>query len=117
MTPALGFPLIMSFLSITAVTILMMWPIFDKFSWDQYQLIGLDEELQLAFKNFQLTRSAFLIFFCTSLMQFFTLIYFEQNTTFIIIFSLMAAYLLIEIRLGYLGVSERSDGSSKQRVP
>lgn len=107
----------MSFLSISAVTILMMWPIFDKFSWDQYQLIGLDEELQLAFKNFQLTRSAFLIFFCTAFMQFFTLIYFEQNTTFVVIFSIMAAYLLIEIRLGYLGVRYRFYRSSRLRVP
>ena len=82
----------------------MMWPIYDKFSWEQYQLIGLDEGLQKAFRVIQLAKSTFLIFFLLSAIQFVNLIYFETDNTRIIIFALLAVIMLVAIRLGYLAV-------------
>ena len=71
-----------SFIAMAVLTVLMMMPIYDKFSWDKYQLVGLDRELQKAFKDIQLAKGSFLIFFCICAMQLFSLVYFEMNGTY-----------------------------------
>lgn len=85
-------------------TILMMWPIYDKYSWDQYQLIGLDRTLQKSFRYIQLTKAAFLNYFFMSIIQLLVAVYFEKDNIRIVVFFVLALYLLIEIRLGYVGV-------------
>lgn len=102
-----------AYLAVAGLTIVMMWPIYDKFSWEQYQLIGLDEGLQKAFRVIQLAKSTFLIFFLLSAIQFVNLIYFETDTTRIVIFALLAIIMLVAIRLGYLAV--RLDLSAPER--
>lgn len=92
------------FLAMIVFTILMMWPIYDKYSWDQYQLIGLDRSLQKSFRYIQMTKAAFVNFFFMALFQLLVAVYFEKDTVRIIIILFLAVYLLIEIRLGYVGV-------------
>ena len=101
---SIGLFMFVAYLSITALTIVMMWPIFDKFSWEQYQLIGLDETLQKAFRDIQLAKGTFLIFFLISVIQFTVLIYFEIDTTRLVIWIILAIIMLVAIRLGYLSV-------------
>lgn len=97
------------------LTILMMWPIYEKYSWDQYQLIGLDRNLQKSFRYIQLTKAAFLNFFFMSLLQLLVMVYFEKNIIRICVALLVSLYLLIEIRLGYLAVGG-NNGSSATRT-
>ena len=97
----------MLFIVMIVFTILMMWPIYEKYSWDQYQLIGLDRNLQKSFRYIQLTKAAFLNFFCMSIIQLLVLVVFEKNTIRICIAVGVSIYILIEIRLGYLAVVNR----------
>ena len=106
----MGMVFFLIFIGMIGFTVLMMWPIYDKYSWDQYQLIGLDRQLQKSFRYIQLTKSAFLNYFFLSLIQLLVAVYFEKNTVRIVVFFLLALYLLVEIRLGYVGV--RSPHSS-----
>lgn len=92
------------FVAMIVFTIAMMWPIYEKFSWDQYQLIGLDRSLQKSFRYIQLAKAAFLGFFCMSMVQLFVMVYFEKSWIRSTIVGLFSLYLLIEIRLGYNAV-------------
>lgn len=89
------------FLTSTVLTILLMFPIYDKMMWDQYQLLGLEERLQTAFRDIQMAKANFSNFFLLSLIQLANLIYFETNPTLNLIYWIFSVLFLVSIREGY----------------
>lgn len=97
------------YIGITILTVVMMWPIYENFIWAQYQVIGLEERLQRAFRTIQIAKSTFLIFFLFTIIQFVNLIYFETNSNLNILYSLLGVAMLLLIRLGYIAVRSLHD--------
>ena len=101
---SVGYVMFLVYIGITVLTVVMMWPIYENFIWAQYQVIGLEERLQRAFRTVQIAKSTFLIFFLFTIIQFVNLIYFETSDSLNIIYVLLGVAMLILIRLGYIAV-------------
>ena len=100
-SPSIGSTYMLLFLGSTVLTILLMFPIYDKMMWDQYQLIGLEERLQTAFRDIQMAKANFSNFFLLCLLQTANLIYFETNETLTAIYLVFSMVFLVSIRAGY----------------
>jgi len=99
-----AYVLIALYVIMVIVTGLIMKPLYDKFLWEQFNTIGIDRGLQKAFKKIQTAKGSFLIFFCLSLVQQFSLIYFEKSEVMLTVFTVAAVVMLLGVRLGYLAV-------------
>lgn len=100
----IGYFMFLAYLVITVLTILLMWPIYEKFLWDIYQLIGLENTMQRAFKTIQIAKSTFLIFFLFTFIQLANLIYFEKSMSWRISYFVVGVVMLVSIRLGLIAV-------------
>ena len=100
----IGIPLCIIFLVVTVVTILIMFPIYKEMAWKIYEVVGLEETLQRAFRNIQFAKASFLIYFCLTILQFANLVYFEVNFVRLVAYYVTGIFMLVSIRLGYLAL-------------
>lgn len=110
-----GYGLIISYLSSIALTLLIAYPVYKKFEWDQYELIGLDIDLQKAFATVQLGKSSYLTIFLDTIIQGVTIIYFESNIALTIVEAIFIVLFLVLIRWGYECVVLPADDSCERR--
>lgn len=104
-TPLIGWTMSILFILFGSLELLLIKPCYNKLCWIAYQKIGSDVHMQQCYKNYEVAKGSWILFFWFTGVECSTIFFFENNTVRAILLAVLALVYVGGLAAGYQAVS------------